>query len=81
MLGGEDHGAEPGGPRGPRPGAGVERGRRKDRGILAAVTPLAIGEGIDAEVQEESELVALPRELRGRRARAGLIQPSGASPG
>ena len=72
MLGGEDHGPEAGAACGPGPVASVERGRRKDRGILAAVTPLAVGEGIDAEVQEESELVALPRELRGRRARAGL---------
>ena len=73
MLGGEDHGPEAGGACGPGPGASVERGRREDRGILAAVTPLAVGEGIDAEVQEERELVALPRELRGRRAWAGLL--------
>ena len=76
MLGGEDQGPETCGARVLRPGAGVERGRREDRGILFAIAPFAIGEGIDAEVQEERELVALPGELRGARAWARRLRPS-----
>ena len=78
MLGGEDHRAEPGGARLPWPRPRVERGRIEDAGIFAAVAPLAIGEGVDAEVQEERELVALPRELRGGRAWTRRLYPPGA---
>jgi len=71
MLGGKDHCPEPGGPGGARPLAGIERGGREDGGILGAVAPLAIGERVDAEVEEESQLVPLPGELsrRGNRPR------------
>ena len=80
MLGREDHRAEAARLRGTRPLPRIQVRRREDRRILAAVAPLAIGEGVDAEVQEERELVALPRELRGRRARARPLDPPGACP-
>jgi hypothetical protein len=35
-----------------------------------SIAPLAIGERVHTEMQEERELVALPGELRCRRARA-----------
>jgi hypothetical protein len=75
MLGGEDHGAESRGASSLRPGAGVERSGVEDRWILPAVSPLTIGERIDAEVQEQSELVALPRELRGGGRWTAFLEP------
>ena len=77
MLGGEDQCAETSGASSLRPGPRIEPGRIEDAGIFAAVAPLAVGEGVDAEVQEEREFVALPRELRGRWTGASLLQPRG----
>src|SRR5439155_15564015 len=70
VLCGENHRAEARRARGPRPLPRVERRRREDARVFAAVAPLAIGEGVDAEVQEERELIPLPLELWGRRRRA-----------
>jgi hypothetical protein len=44
--------------------AGIENARR-----LLAVAPFAIGEGVDAEMEEQRQLVALPLKLRHRRPR------------
>ena len=66
MLGGENQRAGAGLPARAGPLAGIERRRIEHRGVFAPVTPLAVGEGIDAEVEEQRQLVALPGELRGR---------------
>src|ERR1700674_5096453 len=70
MLHGQDERSSAGVSRGARPLTGVERRRREDRRVLMPVAPLAIGEGIHTEVQEERELVTLPGKLRRRRTRA-----------
>ena len=64
MLGGENQRASTRGfcRSGPLPR--VERSRQKQGGTFPTFTPLAIGERVDAEVEEESQLVALPGELR-----------------
>jgi hypothetical protein len=43
--------------------AGVELTGSEDRGILPAVAPFPVREGVDAEVEEERELISLPVEL------------------
>jgi len=70
MLGGEDHGPEACRLGRARPLPRVEAGRGKDRRVFLAVAPFTVGEGVDAEVQEHRQLIALPFELRGRRHRA-----------
>src|ERR1041385_5344819 len=65
VLGGEDHRAESGGMGGAGPLSRVEPSGREDGGVLATVAPLPVGEGVDAEVQEERQLVPLPGELGG----------------
>ncbi len=64
VLGGQDHGTEAGRAGGARPLTGIEPVRVEDRRILGAVSPLAVGEGVHAEVEEHRQLVALPGELR-----------------
>src|SRR5450759_3245400 len=63
MLGRQDERSSAGVSRGASPLTGVQRRRHPDRRVLMPVAPLAIGEGIHTEVQEESELVTLPGEL------------------
>src|SRR5438874_13372681 len=65
MLGGKDQrtGARVAGGAGPL--AGVQRGGIEQGGGFAPVAPLAVGEGIDSEMEEQRHLVALPGELRG----------------
>lgn len=48
---------------GPLPG--VERRGVEEGGVGAARSPLGVGEGVDAEVDEEGHLALLPCELRG----------------
>src|SRR5262249_34401507 len=57
-------------PCGARPLTRIEILRREDRWILAAVAPLAIRERVDAKVEEQRQLIALPIELRPGRARS-----------
>jgi hypothetical protein len=70
VLGGEDQRARTCRAGRARPLARVEARGIEDRGILGAVAPLAVGERVHPEVQEERELVALPAQLRRRRQRA-----------
>ena len=63
----EDHRAEPRLLRHTSPLPGVEFRGRKDGGRFLAVPPLAIGEGVHAEVDEHRELIALPLQLGGGR--------------
>src|SRR2546426_11134280 len=77
MLRGEDHGTEAGRTGGARPLAGVEPRRVEDRRILGAVSPLAVGERVHAEMEEHGQLVPLPGELRGGGAGALLGRPGG----
>lgn len=65
VLGGEDHPGESASGSGPRPLAGVEGARAEDGGGGVAGAPLRVGEGVGAEVEEESHLAQLPPELRG----------------
>src|SRR5262249_17932551 len=60
----EAHPAGTAGLRSPPPLPRVQLFGSEDRGRFLAVAPLAIGEGVDAEVQEQRELVTLPGELR-----------------
>src|SRR6185436_9096451 len=69
MLRGEHHRAGARRARGTRPLPCVEILWCKDRRVFATVAPLAIREGVDAEVDEDRELVTLPGELRMRRPR------------
>jgi hypothetical protein len=71
MLRGEDHRAEAAGARGAGPLPGVETGGREDPLVFVPVAPLAIGKGIDTEMDEERALVALPFELGARGNGAG----------
>src|SRR4029079_5998255 len=64
MLRGENHRAEAAGPGRTRPLPGVELRGREDRRALRAVAPLSVGEGVDAEMEEQRQRVALPFELR-----------------
>src|SRR2546422_9029979 len=77
MLRGEDHGTEAGRTGGARPLAGVEPRRVEDRRILGAVSPLAVGERVHAEMEEHGQLVPLPGELRGGGAGALLGRQGG----
>ncbi len=45
----------------------VELCRVEDARILVAIAPLAVGEGIDGEVEEAVDLEFMPAELAGRR--------------
>lgn len=63
MLGRQDERATTTGTRSTRPLARVQLRGRKDGRILLAVAPLTVGERVDAEVQEERQLVTLPVEL------------------
>src|SRR5262245_16267595 len=63
VLRGEDHCSSAGGSSRTRPLARVETGRRKDGWALAPVAPLAVRERVDAEMEEQCQLVALPLEL------------------
>src|ERR1041384_7841685 len=80
MLRGEDHRAESGRARRGRPLPGIECPGREDRRVLLSVAPLPVGEGVHAEVEEERELVALPRELRRRRHRPSSRRRGRGSP-
>src|SRR5687767_14355116 len=66
MLGSQNQRAGASGHRGACPLPRVETGRREDRWVLPAIAPFTIRERIDAEVEKERELLALPRELRRR---------------
>src|SRR5215207_2025339 len=66
MLRGQDHGAEPRLARRARPLACVKTCRIEDARRLAPVSPLAIREGVHAEVKKHRELISLPGQLRGR---------------
>ena len=63
VLGGENERSGPSGFGGTGPLSGVEGAGGEDGGILASVAPLTIGEGVDAEMQEQRQLFPLPREL------------------
>src|SRR4029079_5727159 len=56
---------------GPHPLSRIERRRIEDARRFLAVAPLAIAEGVDAEMQEQRELVTLPLQLRHRRSGQG----------
>src|SRR5205085_11683079 len=74
VLGGEDEGSKACRARAPRPLPRVELRGGEDGRIFAAGPPLAVGEGVDAEMQEHRELVTLPLELRARTPRARCSQ-------
>ena len=63
VLGGEDHRLEARVPRDTRPLPGVEPGRVEDGRTLGAISPFPVGEGVDAEMDEHRQFIALPREL------------------
>jgi hypothetical protein len=63
MFGGEHQRSGAGGARRARPLSSVERGRGENGRVLSAIAPLAIREGVDAEMQEQRKLVALPSKL------------------
>ena len=65
MFGREHRRAEAPVARGADPLPRVEPFGSEDRRILPAISPLAIGEGVDAKVQEQRKLVLLPCELCG----------------
>ena len=67
VLGRQDEPAHAGGLEGPDPLAGVEGGRIEERRVLFPCPPLAVGEGVDAEMDEGLELEGLPGELALRR--------------
>src|SRR5256885_16726375 len=71
MFGSEDQRARARRPGGTGPLTGVQRGRVEHRGVLTPVAPLVVGERVDAEMEKQRQLVALPGELRGRGAGAG----------
>src|SRR6185437_1402581 len=66
MLGGQDHPAEAARAGGPRPLTRIERAGVEQALGFVAHPPFTVREGVDAEVQEESQLVAMPGELRRR---------------
>ena len=70
MLGRQDCRPRTSGARGGRPLRRVELRRIEDGRILLAIAPLAIAEGVDAEMKKERELVTLPGKLRPRRPRS-----------
>lgn len=57
-------------------GVGIEVRRIEDTRIFVAVAPFLIGEGVDGEVQEVTELEFAPGNLaRGRHCAEGLFGP------
>src|SRR5439155_26901362 len=64
MLGSQDQGAGAAGLGRAGPLTRVEARRVEHARVLAAIAPLAVGERVDAEVEEHGELVLLPGELR-----------------
>jgi len=69
MLGGQDQRAGASGLGRAGPLTRVEPRRVEQRRVLVPVAPFAVGERIDAEMEEQGQLVALPGELR--RGRTG----------
>ena len=63
VLGRDDRHAESGVAQRVHPLVGVESVGPEQRGILRAVAPFAVGEGVDAEMQEGGQLQLLPSEL------------------
>jgi len=73
MLGRQHERPEPRGAGGAGPLAAVERGGIEQAGVLVAVAPFTVGEGVDAEVEEQRQFLALPAQLRRRGNRAGGV--------
>ena len=69
MLGGEHDAAEARVLHHLHPLPRIERRGCEQLRVLLAGAPFAVGEGVDAEMHEQRELLALPGQLRGRRAR------------
>src|SRR5688572_11956724 len=65
VLRGQDERAKACALRDTRPAARIERCRVEDRRRLGAVAPLAVGERVHPEMQEDRELVAVPLPLCG----------------
>lgn len=63
VFGGQNQESDSGVVEGGRPLPGIEFGRIEEFGVLVALPPFTVGEGIHAEVSEGNEFMALPFEL------------------